>query len=127
MRRFLLFFIALGGCIILFAQQHPSTDSLKEYTGIYKFPEGSDVTEIKIGIENDTLWAYSVKGNSELKRIEKDLFEVVQYTGTATFKRDENGKITILHIEVGRLIMDGKKSEDPSTGLTDQRTRSPKK
>ena len=127
MRRFLLFFIALGSCFILLAQQHPSTDSLKEYTGIYKFPEGSDVTEIKIGIENDTLWAYSVKGNSELKRIEKDLFEVVQYTGTATFKRDENGKITILHIEVGRLIMDGKKSEEPSMASTDQRTRSPKK
>ena len=127
MRRFLLFFIALGSCFILLAQQHPSTDSLKEYTGIYKFPEGSDVTEIKIGVENDTLWAYSVKGNSELKRIEKDLFEVVQYTGTATFKRDENGKITILHIEVGRLIMDGKKSEEPSMASTDQRTRSPKK
>jgi len=125
MRKFLLVFITLGTCLILSAQT-PSTDSLKEYTGKYKFPEGSEVTEIKVGIENDTLWAYSVKGNSELKRIEKDLFEVVQYTGTATFKRDENGKITGLHIEVGDLIMDGKKSDDTSTGLTDQRKRSPK-
>ena len=126
MRKFLLIFITLGNCLILSAQT-PSTDSLKEYTGKYKFPEGSEVTEIKVGIENDTLWAYSVKGNSELKRIEKDLFEVVQYTGTATFKRDENGKITGLHIEVGDLIMDGKKSDETLNGLTDERQRSPKK
>jgi len=126
MRKFLLIFITLGNCLILSAQT-PSTDSLKEYTGKYKFPEGSEVTEIKVGIENDTLWAYSVKGNSELKRIEKDLFEVVQYTGTATFKRDENGKITGLHIEVGDLIMDGEKSDETLNGLTDERQRSPKK
>lgn len=127
MRKLFLFFVALGSCFILSAQQAPQTDSLKEYTGIYKFPEGSDVTEIKIGIENDTLWAYSVKGNSELKRIEKDLFEVVQYTGTATFKRDETGKVIGLHIAVGKLVMDGKKSDETLTGLTDQRQRSPKK
>ena len=127
MRKLFLFFVALGSCFILSAQQTPQADSLKEYTGIYKFPEGSDVTEIKIGIENDTLWAYSVKGNSELKKIEKDVFEVVQYTGTATFKRDENGKIIVLHIAVGKLIMDGKKSDETSTGLPDQRQRSPKK
>ena len=126
MRKFRLCFIALGSCLIL-AAQTPPTDSLKEYTGKYEFPEGSEVTEIKVGIENDTLWAYSVKGNSELKRIEKDLFEVVQYTGTATFKRDENGKISGLHIEVGDLIMDGKKSDETSTGLTDHRPQSPKK
>lgn len=99
---------------MLSAQQTPQADSLKEYTGKYKFPEGSEVTEIKVGIENGILWAYSDKGNSELKRIEKDVFEVVQYTGTATFKRDMNGKINLLHIEVGDLIMDGNKQEEPA-------------
>jgi len=127
MRKFLLFFVALGSCFILSAQQTPQADSLKEYTGKYKFPEGSEVTEIKVGIENNILWTYSDKGNSELKRIEKDMFEVVQYTGTATFKRDENGKVIGLHIEVGNLIMDGKKSDETPAGLTDQRQRSPKK
>ena len=127
MRKFLLFFVALGSCFILSAQQTPQADSLKEYTGKYKFPEGSEVTEIKVGIENNILWTYSDKGNSELKRIEKDMFEVVQYTGTATFKRDENGKVIGLHIEVGNLIMDGKKSDETPVGLTDQRQRSPKK
>jgi hypothetical protein len=116
MTKLLLLFVAVGSSFILSAQQTPQTDSLKEYTGSYKFPEGSDVTEIKVVVENGALWANSVKGNSELKKIEKDVFEVVSYTGTATFKRDEKGKVNGLHIEVGRLIMDGTKSEEPSPG-----------
>jgi hypothetical protein len=127
MRKLLLFFFALGSSFILSAQQTPQTDSLKEYTGKYKFPDGSEVTEIKVGIENGILWAYSDKGNSELKKIEKDVFEVVQYTGTATFKRDENGKINGLHIEVGDLIMDGTRSEEPSSRQNDKLQQSPKK
>ena len=127
MKKIVLFVFALTASFMLYAQQTPAADSLKEYTGKYKFPEGSVVAEVTIILENGTLQASSVMGGSELKRIEKDLFEVVQYTGTATFKRDENGKIIILHIEVGRLIMDGKKSEEPSMASTDQRTRSPKK
>ena len=127
MRKLLLFFFALGSSFILFAQQTPPADSLKEYTGKYKFPEGSEVTEIKVGIENGILWAYSDKGNSELKKIEKDLFEVVQYTGTATFKRDENGKINGVHVEVGDMIMDGTKSEEPAVQQNVRLQRSPKK
>ncbi len=127
MRKLLLFLFALGNSFILFAQQTPPADSLNEYTGKYKFPEGSEVTEIKVGIENGILWAYSDKGNSELKKIEKDLFEVVQYTGTATFKRDENGKISGVHVEVGDMIMDGTKSEEPALQQNKGMHRSPKK
>jgi hypothetical protein len=53
------------------------------------------------------------------------VFEVVSYTGTATFKRDEKGKVNVLHIEVGRLIMDGTKSEEPSPQQSDKLQRSP--
>jgi len=127
MRKLLLFFFAVGGSIILSAQQTPQTDSLKEYTGKFKFPDGSEVTEINVGIENGILWAYSDKGSSELKKIEKDVFEVVSYTGTATFKRDETGKINGLHVEVGDLIMDGRKSEEPAFQQNDNWQRSLKK
>ena len=114
MRKLIFFLLAVSGTFMLSAQQVPSSDSLKEYTGKYKFPEGSEVTEIKVVVENGVLWAQSVKGNSELRRIQKDTFEVVVYTGTATFKRDEKGKVNGLHIEVGDLIMDGTKSEEGS-------------
>ena len=127
MRKLLLFLFALGSSFILFAQQAPPADSLKEYTGKYKFPEGSEVTEIKVGIENGILWAYSDKGNSELKKIEKDLFEVVQYTGTATFNSNENSKKNGVHVEVGDMRMDGTKSEEPALQQNTGMHRSPKK
>jgi len=117
MTKLLLFIFAMTSTFILFAQQTPKPDSLKEYTGQYKFPEGSEVTEIKVVVENGVLWAESDKGNSERRRIEKDTFEVVTYTGTATFKRDEKGKVNGLHIHVGDLIMEGKKSEEDNVRL----------
>jgi len=112
MKKLLLLLFALSGTLILSAQQTPKSDSLTEYIGKYKFPDGSEVTEIRIVVENGVLWAKSDKGDSELKRIEKDSFEVVTYTGTATFKRDEKGKVNVLHIAVGDLIMDGTRSEE---------------
>ena len=112
MKKLLLLLVVLSGTIILSAQQTPKSDSLTEYTGKYKFPDGSEVTEIRIVVENGVLWAKSDKGDSELRRIEKDTFEVVTYTGTATFKRDEKGKVNVLHIAVGDLIMDGTRSEE---------------
>ena len=114
MRKLIFFFFALSCAFIVSAQQVPQSDSLKEYTGKYKFPEGSEVTEIKVVVENGALWAQSDKGNSELRRIQKDTFEVVAYTGTATFKRDGKGKVNGLHVGVGDLIMDGTKSEEES-------------
>ena len=112
MIKFIVLIFALTSTFILSAQQSPKTDSLKEYTGKYKFPDGSEVTEVKVVVENGLLWAQSDKGNSELRRIEKDVFEVVVYSGTATFKRDDKGKINGLHIEVGDSIMDGTKSDE---------------
>jgi len=106
MTKLLLLFVAFSGTVILSAQQVPKPDSLTEYTGKYKFPDGSDVTEIRVVVENGALWAKSDKGDSELRRIEKDTFEVVTYTGTATFKRNKKGKVKGLHIAVGDLIMD---------------------
>ena len=106
-----LFFIlfAIAGMITVNAQQNPQTDSLKEYTGKYKFPEGSAVTEVNITIENGVLYAGSSAGSSELKRREKDLFEVVAYAGKAIFKRSEEGKLIGVRIEVEDLILEGTK------------------
>lgn len=120
MRKFLLLLFVLSGSIIASAQQAPTTpatDSLKEYTGKYIFPDGSEVPEIKVALENGVLIGSSSQGSSELKRIEKDLFEVVAYSGKATFKRDENGKINGLYVEIDNLILDGKKVEEQAPSL----------
>lgn len=121
MRKLLLLcLLAISGTLALKAQMADST-AFKEYTGKYVFPEGSQVAEMKVVLENGILFAYSDQGNSELKRIEKDIFEIVVYTGTATFKRDDKGKINGVHIEVGELILDGRKSEDSLSVATSVR------
>ena len=117
MRKFFLLLFAIAGFVTLNAQQAP-TDSLQEYTGKYKFPEGSAVTEVTVALENGVLYASSAQGNSELKKIEKDIFEVVAYSGKATFKRDEQAKLKGVTIEIDDLVLEGTKEESSSLSLT---------
>jgi hypothetical protein len=105
-----LFFSLL--LISSFSLAQAQTDSLQEYTGKYKFPDGSPVTEIGVVIENGVLTATSAMGNSELKKTDsKDVFEIVAYGGTATFKRNAEGKISGVQIQVQDVNMEGTKTE----------------
>jgi hypothetical protein len=113
MKRISFLLAMMISVMILHAQQTPQ-DSLQQYTGKYKFPDGSVVTEITVTIENGVLYANSVMGSSELRKAEKDIFEIVAYAGSATFKRDTVGKVTGVQIVVGDINMEGTKTE----GLT---------
>ncbi|MBI5372656.1 MAG: hypothetical protein HZA79_11600 [Sphingobacteriales bacterium] len=105
--------------IFSFSALPAQTDSLlQQYTGKYVFPEGSPVREIGVTLENNILTATSAAGNSELKKTDtKDVFEVVAYAGTATFKRNPEGKVNGVQIQVQDINMEGTKSEDANTGL----------
>ncbi len=100
-----------GICLLLTSSAiNAQTDSLQEYTGKYKFPDGSPVTEIGVVVESGLLTATSVMGNSELRKTDtKDVFEVVAYAGTATFTRSDDGKIKTLRIQVQDIDMEGTK------------------
>jgi hypothetical protein len=106
-------FLALSVFAFSFANaQTPSpADSLKEYTGKYKFPEGNPVTEITVSLENGVLTALSAIGSSELKHSEGDIFEIVAYSGIATFKRNGDGKVNKVRVQVNELDMEGEKAE----------------
>ncbi len=108
-----IFFFLTSVLAFSFANaQNPSpADSLKEYTGKYKFPEGNPVTEIIFSIENGVLTATSAIGGSELKRREGDVFDVVAYGGTATYKRNGDGKVFKVRVQVNDLDMEGEKTE----------------
>ena len=97
--------------MISFLTVQAQTDSLKQYTGTYKFPDGSPVTEITVVLDSTGLMANSAMGNSELKKIEGDVFEIVAYGGSATFKRNAENKISGVQILVGDVNMEGTKSE----------------
>lgn len=108
MKNIFLSLLMIIGSLSLNAQ----TDSLEQYTGKYKFPEGSPVAEIGIVVENGTLMATSAMGNSELRRTDtKDVFEIVAYAGTATFRRNDQHKVVGVLIQVQDIIMEGSKAE----------------
>jgi len=107
MKSIILFFLFTLTAFITEAQ----TDStMKQYTGKYKFPDGAPVPETTIYIENGLLMASSSNGITELRKMDTDLFEIVAYGGTATFKRTE-GKVTSVQIQVGDLNIEGTKTE----------------
>ncbi len=114
MKKLFLSLSAIFCFTALFAQ----TDSLlQQYTGKYVFPEGSPVREIGVALENNILTATSTAGNSELKKTDtKDVFEVVAFAGTATFKRNPEGKVNGVLIQVQDINMEGTKSEEAATG-----------
>ena len=89
----------------------PANDSLLvEFTGKFKFPDGNVISELTMVVENGTLTAQSAMGNAEFKKTDnKDVFEIIAYGGTATYKRNGQGKITGLRIQVQDLDMEGVK------------------
>ncbi len=107
MKKMLLSLFVLCAVITVNAQ----TDSLQQYTGKYKFPDGSPVTEITVALDNGLLMASSAMGTTELKLTSTvDVFEIAAYGGTATFRRKE-GKISGVQVTVGDINMEGEKTE----------------
>jgi hypothetical protein len=110
MKKILVTLFILMGFVTVNAQ----TDSLQQYTGKFVFPDGSPVSEINVIIENGVLTGTSAMGNSEFKKVQGDEFEIVAYGGLATFKRDKDGKVNALRVQVQDLDMEGQKSEKAS-------------
>lgn len=114
MKKLFASFIAIGFFITAQAQ----VDSLQQYTGKYKFPDGTPISELTVSIENGTLVGSSVAGSSELKKTAtSDVFEIVAYNGLATFKRSAEAKITGVKLEVNDMVMEGTKVDAISVNL----------
>ena len=111
MRKALLLAITALAFNFANAQIPSPADSLKVYTGKFKFPDGNPVTEINVTIENGILTAVSAMGSSELKHREGDIFDIVAYAGTGTFKRNDGGKVNKLRVQINELDMEGEKTE----------------
>ena len=63
-------------------------------------------------MDKGSLYANSVMGSSELRKTGEDLFEIVAYSGAATFKRNADTKaVNAVKIEVGDLVMEGVRVE----------------
>ncbi len=105
-----LFFSFLVMCCI--TTIHAQVDSsFKEYAGRYVFPEGTVVPDVTVAIEGEALTMSSTAGTSTLTKLGTDSFSIVEFSGTAVFKRNETNKINGVHIEAAGYIMDGTKDE----------------
>lgn len=105
----LLLLLLVAGAFSTQAQQKP--DSLSDYVGVYVFAEGSVVPEVEVILSDSTLTITSSAGTSMLVRQDKDLYTIVEFNGTALFKRDAAGKVVAIHIEAGGYILDGTKKQ----------------
>ncbi len=105
--------LALFAFLAYTAAQAQTDTLFQQYTGKYIFPDGSPVKEIGVIVQEGVLTATSVMGNSELRKTDnKDVFELVVYAGTATFKRNADGKVNGLQIQVEDVNMEGTKTEE---------------
>lgn len=105
MKKFILSLIVLTSFFAVNAQ----TDSLHQYTGTYVFPEGNVVPLVDVVLSEGALSMSSAAGTSALTQLGIDSFEIVQFTGTAVFKRGEDKSVNGVHIEAAGYVMDGQK------------------
>ena len=54
----------------------------------------------------------SSAGNSSLVKLGVDSFQIVEFSGTALFKRGEDKTVNAVHIEAMGYILDGQKQKD---------------
>jgi hypothetical protein len=109
MRKVFILFLSMITFAVAGAQSSNSPDSLKEYTGKFKFPDGSPFSEVSVLLENGVLMASSSAGSSELKRREGDVFDIVSYSGTAIFKRDDAKKVVRMQVQVQDVDAEGER------------------
>jgi hypothetical protein len=107
----LLGFCMLVGTIMAQAQSAPADSTLKEFTGKYKFPEGSVVLEVNVALDNGNLTMSSSVGNSALEKQGEDTYSIVQFQGTAKFNRDSNRKIIGVSIVAMGYQLEGTKTD----------------
>ncbi len=119
MKKLFLSALILSCAIVTNAQN----DSLKEFTGRYVFAEGSVVPDVTVALEGDQLSMSSTAGTSALVKAGIDSFTIVEFSGIAAFKRNEDKKINGVHIEASGYILDGAKEE--GTGWSFRFSRRP--
>jgi hypothetical protein len=107
MKKSLLMVLAIIFTTIAVNAQQDTT--LAQYTGKYIFQAGAPVPDATVSVSGTNMSVSSAMGTATLVKIEGDLFSLVEYSGTAEFKRNETGKVTSVIIKVGDTEIVGTK------------------
>lgn len=82
---------------------------LDNYIGKYNFPEGSPVPQVELKLVEGVLMGESQMGPVTFKRMEGDMFSIVEHNGVAEFRRNADGKVVAVKVTVDTLVMEGTK------------------
>lgn len=111
-RLFVFLFLATTAASVLAQSPAPSPapdPPLEDYVGKYVFPDGSVVPDVEVLLADGALSMTSSAGTSSLTKLGVDSFSIVEFGGTAVFKRGEDKKVKSVHIEAAGYILDGEK------------------
>jgi len=106
----IFFFLFLS--VAFMTIQAQEKDTLSEYTGKYIFTEKDPVPEVDVTLADNALSMSSSAGNSSLIKLGVDSFQIVEFNGTAVFKRSTENEINAVHIEAMGYILDGQKQKN---------------
>ena len=119
MKKLLLFSIMLMGLSVVVNAQTDTT--LQQYTGKYKFAEGSILAEAVVNLENGALIVVTSYGSSAMVKQEGDAFSVTAFQGTAVFKRNDAKKVIGVSISAMGYSLEGTKEDTGQQMLFSER------
>ena len=108
MKKILLFSTLLLSVFITIQAQDTT---LTQFTGKFKFAEGSPVQEVVINADNGTLIAASAMGSFVLQKTGEDQFLIADFQAPVVYKRDSNRKVIGLTISVSGMVLEAVKVE----------------
>lgn len=103
------FLLVLAIVLTTIAVNAQQDTTLAQYTGKYIFQAGAPVPDAVVSVSGTNMSVSSAMGVATLVKIEGDLFSLVEYSGTAEFKRNESGKVMSVFIKVGDTEIVGTK------------------
>ena len=116
MKKILLLSTLLLGVFITIQAQD---STLTQFTGKFKFAEGSPVQEVVISADNGTLIAASALGSFVLQKTGEDQFFIAEFQAPVVYKRDSNKKVVGLAINANGMVLEAVKVE--ATSFVDEK------
>ena len=116
MKKILLLSTLLLGVFISIQAQDTT---LTQFTGKFKFAEGSPVQEVVINADNGTLVATSAMGSFVLQKTGEDQYFIADFQAPVVYKRDSNRKVIGLSISVSGMVLEAVKVE--ATSFVDEK------
>jgi hypothetical protein len=88
--------------------------TLTQFTGKFKFAEGSPVQEVVISADNGALVAVSAMGSFVLQKTGEDQYFIAEFQAPVLYKRNNDKKVVGLTINANGMVLEAVKVEAAS-------------